>query len=90
MTCPNYSTCKHAGRCDGIPGDDCYEPRHDTDRCPPPDHVTADRTLSALRAPTFSQRAALALLTFGESDAFLATTNHVTTIGTPITEETRA
>jgi hypothetical protein len=90
MTCPNYSTCKHAGRCDGVPGDDCYEPRLDTDRCPPPVHVTADRTLTALRAPTFSMRAALALLTFGQADEFALTGSGETTIGTPIVEETRA
>jgi hypothetical protein len=88
MICPNYSTCKHAGRCDGVPGDDCYEPRRDTDRCPPPEHVTADRTLAALRAPTFSMRAALALLTFGEAESFPVMSSGKTTIG-PIAEETR-
>ena len=61
---------------------------HDTQPCPPPDHITADRTLDALRSPTMSQRAALAPLTFGQADAFPLTTNHKTTIGTPIAEET--
>jgi len=61
---------------------------HDTIPCPPPDHVTADRFLAQPRVLTMSVRAALAVLTFGEADAFPATTNHKTTIGTPITEET--
>jgi hypothetical protein len=45
--------------------------------------------LAALRAPTMSQRAALALLTFGQADTFPTTTNHRTTIGVAIAEETR-
>ena len=61
---------------------------HDTDRCPPPDHVTADRFLAMPRVPTMSERAALALLTFGQADTFPVTINHKTTIGTPIAEET--
>jgi len=33
------SDCKHHARCSHDPGDDCFEPKPDTERCPLPAHI---------------------------------------------------
>lgn len=46
----NCHDCKHELRCDGIPGDDCFERRVDTEPCPPPEHVSFDDDLFLVEA----------------------------------------
>lgn len=76
---------------------------HPTHPCPPPgcerptyDQFSAmvvsgerERIVSALRQPTMSERAQAALSAFGLPSNLPATTNHRTTVGVAIAEETR-
>lgn len=63
------STCKHRGRCNGIPGDDCYERKLDTEPCPPPEHITFEGDLTVLQAYAQIRRMlpVLPMSTFGKS-----------------------
>lgn len=65
-------SCRHHGRCDHDPGDDCYERKRDTDPCPPPEHV------DDVTSPEF-QAEILATL-----PGLPATTNRRTTVSAPV------
>ncbi len=72
MTC---NKCKHFGRCDGIPGDDCFERAPETrrepktDPCPPPEHITFEGDLTVLQAYAQIKRMIplLPMSTFGKT-----------------------
>lgn len=44
------NSCKHAGRCDVEPAEDCHEPEAKTEPCPPPEHIEFDGDLTVLEA----------------------------------------
>lgn len=44
------NSCKHAGRCDGEPAEDCFEASAKTEPCPPPEHIEFEGDLTVLEA----------------------------------------